>query len=111
MKAKHTQGLWKATGYDIRIPSGRFIAYTGPHHTGESEYPESCRIEDEANAARIADCVNACAGIENPGEAIQAARGALWLAVEVIEATGPGSYPEAETIISEALAKLKGAAE
>ena len=103
MKAKHTQGLWEASLG--RVFSSRRIQIADCYTTDLSIE------EDRANAARIVECVNACTGIENPGEAIRDAREALCLALEVIEATGSGSYPDAETAIGEALAKLKGAAE
>jgi len=56
---KHTQGPWKADGYNIRQASTgtrhvAAIAYTGPHHTPPEEYPKSCRLQDEANARLIA---------------------------------------------------------
>jgi hypothetical protein len=51
---KHTAGPWKAEGYDVRQPSGRYVAFTGPHHTEPSVYPPACKIEDEANARLIA---------------------------------------------------------
>ena len=50
-----TKGPWKAEGYDVKQPNGgRCIAYFGPHHTPPSEYPKSCKTEDERNGAFIA---------------------------------------------------------
>ena len=55
-----TPGPWKADGYHVRQMGQngtRAIAdvcYTGPHHTPPDEYPESCRLVDEANACLIA---------------------------------------------------------
>jgi hypothetical protein len=103
---KHTREPWEAHQAD---PFGSFRI--APSEIWLGACSSLAKGEQGANAARIVECVNACAGIENPGEAIPAARRALELALEVIEATGPGSYPDAETIISEALAKLKGDAE
>jgi hypothetical protein len=57
MKQQHTPGPWKADGYDVRQSSkvgSRMIAYTGPHHTPDSEYPKACRMADEVNARLIA---------------------------------------------------------
>ena len=55
-----TPGPWKADGYHVR-QSGQHgtrmiadVCYTGPHHTPLDEYPQSCRIADEANARLIA---------------------------------------------------------
>jgi hypothetical protein len=57
---KHTPGPWIADRYDVRqsgSTGSRMVAaicYTGPHHTPASEYPKSCRLQDEANARLIA---------------------------------------------------------
>lgn len=57
---KRTQGTWCADGYDVRQGAGgRMIAYAGPHHTPASEYPLSCKLADERNAAFIATCAGA----------------------------------------------------
>ena len=48
----------------------------------------SCFLDnqlDEANATRIVECVNACAGIENPGDAMREAREALEIAIGYVE--------------------------
>jgi hypothetical protein len=50
----YTPGPLVADGYNVRQPGGRHCAYTGPHHTPESEYPPQCRREDEANAVLYA---------------------------------------------------------
>jgi hypothetical protein len=67
--------------------------------------------ERDANAARIVSCVNACAGLADPAEALRVAREALelaelWLAnsVPVTEIDGPKPLP----VVSRALAMLKG---
>ena len=80
MKTKHTPEDWKAYGYEVRQPGGRMIADFGPHHTEPSEYPLSCRLEDEANAQRAVACVNACKGI-NP----EALRDLLNVALKVVQ--------------------------
>lgn len=49
-----TSGPWVSDGYDVRKPGGRMVAYCGPHHTPEHEYPKSCKLQDEANAVFIA---------------------------------------------------------
>lgn len=107
---KHTPEPWKAY---VNPRNGAIGVYSittendvaGCNHLG---LPANAR---KANANRIVACVNACAGIEDPASAISDAREALELALEVIEATGPGSYPIAENAIAGALAKLKGGAE
>jgi len=60
---KRTQGKWICDGYNVKQPHGRQIADVGPHHTPPSEYPRSCKVQDEANGAFIAACAgNAEAG-------------------------------------------------
>jgi hypothetical protein len=54
MNTKHTPGPWEVRQADIYQVGGRHIAYTGPHHTPDSEYPKSCKLVDEANARLIA---------------------------------------------------------
>ncbi len=54
MNAKHTPGPWIADGYNVRVRNGRYVAYTGPSHTPDSEYPKQCSEEDKANARLIA---------------------------------------------------------
>jgi hypothetical protein len=54
----HTATPWISDGYNVRQPSGRHIAHTGPSHTPANEYPASCRLEDEANARHIVKAVN-----------------------------------------------------
>jgi hypothetical protein len=55
----HTPTPWTAKGYDVRAgQAGRMIAYTGPHHTPDDQYPKGCKLEDEANAAFIVKAVN-----------------------------------------------------
>ena len=60
-RAKATQGEWSndIREYDVRVRNGRYVAYFGPHHTPESEYPPACKREDEANAAFAATAANA----------------------------------------------------
>jgi len=69
---KPTPIPWKAEGYYIRQPMGRMIAYTGPHHTLSDKYPNSCRLEDEANAAYIVKCANAHESLVKALEAYKA---------------------------------------
>ena len=54
---KHTPIPWTAKGYDVRA-GGRMVAYTGPHHTPDDQYPKGCKLEDEANAEFIVKAVN-----------------------------------------------------
>jgi hypothetical protein len=49
-----TPDKWIADGYDVKQRGGRAIAYCGPHHTPEHEYPLSCKLQDEENARWIA---------------------------------------------------------
>lgn len=74
MKTKHTSEDWKAYGYEVRQPGGRMIAEFGPQHTPPGEYPDSCRLEDEANAQRAVACVNACGGMDDPAIEISCLR-------------------------------------
>ena len=53
----HTNIPWTAKGYDVRA-GGRMVAYTGPHHTPDDQYPKGCKLEDEANAEFIVKAVN-----------------------------------------------------
>lgn len=58
-----TPGYLIAKGYDIRQDTGprtagRHVAYCGPRHTPDTEYPMGCKLEDEANARRIANTWN-----------------------------------------------------
>jgi hypothetical protein len=55
--SKHTPTPWQRDGYNIRRPSGRYVAYTGPSHTPDEIYPMACKMEDMANAEFI---VRAC---------------------------------------------------
>jgi len=72
----------------------------------------SSMAEDEqaANAARIVKCVNACAGIENPAEAIRAAREALEGALSLTEESARFYGSQLERSMRQALAQLKGGA-
>ena len=87
---KHTQEPWIARG-EVNLvgneKTGRTEHWVGGILT-EGDYRGSiCYIqsanhlqngtsieETEANARRIADCVNACAGMENPAEEIKRLR-------------------------------------
>jgi hypothetical protein len=55
---KPTPAPWIVDGYNVRQPSGRFIAYTGPQHTPRHLYPPACKAEDEANAEFIVRAAN-----------------------------------------------------
>ena len=65
---KHTPGPWEVSG------AGTFVklradnkAICRMNHGGVWEWAtEKGSIEDQANAQRIVDCVNGCAGITNP---------------------------------------------
>jgi hypothetical protein len=67
---KHTPGPWIADRYDVRqsgSTGSRMVAaicYTGPLHTPASEYPKSCRLQDEANARLIASAPEMLAALE-----------------------------------------------
>jgi hypothetical protein len=62
---------WIADGYNVRQPSGRYIAYTGPSHTPDDIYPPACKAEDKANAAFI---VRAC---NSHGPLVESLQGVL----------------------------------
>lgn len=67
------------------------------------EYRDICTIEEsfgdaEANASRIVACVNACAGIENPGETIPALVAALEAALPLLPTFGPAGQSNVPTI-------------
>lgn len=51
---KATHGPWVIRDCNVYQKQGRHIFDFGPHHTPISEYPKSCLIQDEANAAFIA---------------------------------------------------------
>ena len=94
---KHTPGPWLARGYDVLKPAGRFVAYTGPTHTTPEIYPQSCKLEDEANARLIAAAPDLL--------------DALKLALECGDACGmDAAYPSARAEIVEAIAKAEGRA-
>jgi len=90
--ANHTPGPWSVvelTPNTVQTPSGRIsVNWNATHDDGK-------RLnEAEANARLIA--------------AAPELLDALELALEIIEATGPGSYPVAEEQIRAAIAKAKG---
>lgn len=75
---KHTAEPWEIYPaplgvYGIRSDVGGYILHINPRETGWGE--------DEANAARIVACVNACAGMEDPAAAIASAKRALERAI------------------------------
>jgi len=51
---KATPRPWVIRDCNVYQEQGRHIFDFGPHHTPISEYPKSCLIQDEANAAFIA---------------------------------------------------------
>lgn len=87
---KHTQEPWIVTG-SVKLV-GNEKTWRTEHWIGEiltqgvyrgsicylqsaNHLPTGTTIEEtEANARRIADCVNACAGMENPAEEIKRLR-------------------------------------
>ncbi len=65
----------------------------------------------EHDADRIVECVNACAGIADPADAIQAARRAIQFCIQAMHTSGITSVPgslsiQATADASAALAKL-----
>jgi hypothetical protein len=64
---------WNYTGYEVRQPDGRYIAYTGPHHTVDDFYPPACKAEDEANAEFIARACNSHQRLTHMVEAFKVA--------------------------------------
>jgi hypothetical protein len=63
----HSRGPVEVRDNDIYIAGGRHVAYVGPHHTPESEYPKSCQNVDRANAARLAQGWNLLNRLEEMG--------------------------------------------
>lgn len=75
MEPKHTP--WHYKQLIGTTDRGWALFYT--HSYGTKRVDDAGEFT-EANASRIAQCVNACEGIENPGEAIAAARDAVYQA-------------------------------
>jgi hypothetical protein len=116
-KAKHTPEPWRYDGipwkegeniygtFDIHAENKKWIGdtkpYGGENFTGIEEA--------EANAQRIVQCVNACKGIENPGETIvELAEACDFLLSEI---TKNGIKPELVdklTFIAQMISKLEG---
>lgn len=95
---KHTPEPWTTTinGRDcaqVVDVDGRRIAMC----IGQSE-------RNEANAARIVACVNACAGMEDPAEAIRETKATLWA---LIHSEQLNSHA-ARTLVDKALRALGG---
>jgi hypothetical protein len=71
MTRKHTATPWHVHDSNkLRDAKGERIA-TIVHEDAEAAYIDG---RDEVNAARIAECVNACQGMKYPAEAIIQAR-------------------------------------
>jgi len=59
-----TAAPWVSDGYDVKQPGGRAVAYFGPHHTSQSDYPMACKLEDERNAEFCAGAANFVAWLD-----------------------------------------------
>ena len=67
MKPKHTAEPWRENGQTVFASNGDYVCTCG----------DCVHDEHQANAARIAACVNALAGIEDPEKTVPALRDAL----------------------------------
>lgn len=112
---KHSPEPWATRAAEVSGPLDVPLAFCGSNstHGPEGSYVISFE-EAHANAKRIVGCVNACAGIENPGETIRE----LVEACEAFEALHGDAdmRPEDEcweisALCRKALAKAKGGAE
>ena len=107
MSTRHTPEPWASSGCvnECSISGHSVICDQGRTPIGYIAY------SDDANRAII--CVNACAGIEDPAEAIREAREALSFIAELIGPNGERLFEGGcASIAQQALAKLqpKGAA-
>lgn len=107
--AKHAPGPWKATGYDVRQAGGRYIAYTGPHHTAPADYPVACMREDEANARLIAAAPDLLAACK---EALEVIKVDYFRACEVVcgESAAEQITKRIDEQLTSAIAKAEGGA-
>ncbi len=93
---KHTPTPWKPTkfgqagsyGASLLGPADVSIAHFADNGTYGKESYSITKKEAEANAARAAECVNACAGIQDPAKAIEDATQALGLLCEFAKNKG-----------------------
>ena len=94
-KEKHTGGTWVALTEVIwtEYPQG------GKEDIAMCSLRHRSLKEAYANAARIVQCVNACAGIDDPHEAIQGAREIL-LRIKTCGAASNAIYIGIEAAIS-----------
>ena len=116
MTTKHTSGPWQVAYYAGGDGNG---GYASSHYTiqkGEKKIVKTINAvateEDEANAARIVSCVNACEGI-NPDAAPDMLE-ALKLAVKLMPETTISAINadewEAAEAIGRAISKAEGKA-
>lgn len=97
----HTKEPWQ-TEEDIRTDvcraTGDELAYLAGWnvHNGQEEIVgcEGILGDGEANAARIVSCVNALAGIQDPAAFVEAARGLVGAADELLADTGVSDEPD-----------------
>jgi hypothetical protein len=110
-KSKWTREDWefgKSRGSDILIMSNKESRIIAVVSTGYMDSVEN--IESEANAKRIVQCVNACKGIENPGETIRELGEACKKSLEVLENHHEdcSGLRVAKNVLKDALSKLEG---
>jgi hypothetical protein len=98
---KHTAAPWIYTGSVLVEDQNRnVVARCNTHFRMDAE---------EANAARIVACVNACAGIEDPAAALAEAKEALRKILRHIPASSGGASVSADVhLCKQALRALGG---
>lgn len=106
MEQQHTSEPWSAPFLWVMDKNKMAIAQTSEH------YDQGTR---EANAQRIVQCVNACAGIKNPEAFSEVAPLLRTLDKQIVAASGelsgqlnPAAARELRKTLFEALAKLEG---
>lgn len=79
-EATHTPEPWDDASKYPEIPTVRIFSKS--HYIASVGNSDDSREQTEANAARIVQCVNACANISDPAKAIEQAREAVNLFVK-----------------------------
>jgi hypothetical protein len=88
-ETKHTAEPWSHYVTGTGVSHVLSEPYDGGHkYMGQVIATESCNPKAKHDHARIVACVNACAGIENPAEALEQARSirrAIWELAPLME--------------------------
>ena len=106
-RGTHTPGPWRHSGVrygDITGQNSSFLIASIPQDSGHAPTDRQ-RLK---NAERIVACVNACAGIENPGEAVPMMVQALRDAIAVLECGEVLSGSELRRVIKACEAAIPG---